>query len=62
MIRLASILMLVVFATTLVVVLRTNGLTATLLMFAGAPSLVLGLGLWGVALRRSVTHSDGKSL
>jgi hypothetical protein len=63
MIRLASALVLVTFATTLLVVLRTNGLTATTLMFVGAPSLVLGLGFWGIALRRALKGSDaGKPL
>jgi hypothetical protein len=60
MIRLASALVLVTFATTLLVVLRTNGLTATTLMFVGAPSLVLGLGLWGAALHRAVKSSDAE--
>lgn len=57
MIRVTSAFLLVVLATTLLVVLRTDGLTATILMFAGVPSLVLGLGLWGVALRSAVKSS-----
>jgi len=62
MIRLASALVLVTFATTLLVVLRPDGLTATALMFVGAPSLALALGLWGLTLRRAMKSSDaGKS-
>jgi hypothetical protein len=54
--------MLPVLATTLLVVLRTNGLTATTLMFVGAPSLVLALGFWALALRRAVRSGDSKPL
>jgi hypothetical protein len=58
MIRLASALVLVSFASTLLVVLRTDGLTATALLFVGAPSLFLGIGVWGVALRRAGKRGD----
>jgi hypothetical protein len=60
MIRLACALVLVSMACTLLVVLRTNGLTATVLLFVGAPSLILGLGFWGVALRRAGSRGDAE--
>ena len=60
--RISSALMLPVLATTLLVVLRTNGLTATILMFIGAPSLVLGLGFWGLALRRAGHRDDARRM
>ena len=62
MIRIASALMLPVLAAALLVVLRTNGFTATILMFIGAPSLVLGLGLWGLALRRAGYRDDTRRM
>jgi len=63
MIRLASALMLVALATALLLVVRTDGRTATTLLFVGAPSLFLGLGLWGVALRRAAKRgAAGKPL
>ncbi|HKE11377.1 MAG TPA: hypothetical protein VKE73_07365 [Myxococcota bacterium] len=58
MIRLACVLVLIAMACTLLVVLRTDGMTATALMFVGAPSLVLGLGFWGFAQRRAAGRSD----
>jgi hypothetical protein len=58
MIRLACVLVLIAMACSLLVVLRTDGSSATALMFVGAPSLVLGLAVWGVALRRTAQRSD----
>lgn len=62
MIRITSALVLVVLATALLVVLRTNGMTAAILMFVGAPSLILCLGLWGLALRRAAHRDDATGL
>jgi hypothetical protein len=58
MTRLASLLVLIALACTLLVVLRTDGWTASVLIFVGAPSLALGLGLCGFAQRRAARRGD----
>ena len=52
MIRLACLLQLLGITAVVALVARTNALTATVLMFAGGPSMVLGLLLYGITLRR----------
>ena len=58
MIRLASLFALVVLACSALVVLQTTGLTATVLMFIGGPSLAVALALYGLALRRAARSGD----